>query len=619
MKKTAAVLLKLLKDDRFIAVCGAIQWFTMLCWLMIMVYSSSYYVVYLIIGITGFCCRSAVRTGGVTLSPRERRGNLIISAIFSLGVILANYDISDNALKAVIGRLTTPSSIAHLVDHFSLLSVLFFLLFFPFLFLGGVYVTYFILACVQGRLTDFEWKRQLGRYSPRRVFLLTFCLFTVVYSSVMLFCFYPGILSVDSRNQIRQIITGQYNNRNPIAHTLLIKLFVEPGIQWFHNINIGIVCYSLFSIMLVAGVFAYVIVTLYQLRINRRVIFAVMLFQLTMPEHIIYSFTMWKDIPFSMSILLFCVSSYRFMNGICRNRRICQLLLLLSSFGICLFRVNGLIVFLLIVAVFARLYYKERRRMLVSLACVLLVSFTVTYPVLSALHLEQADSVEMISMPLQQVARTLRDHHDDLTSDEKKLISQVADIALIRENYNPGVSDPIKDVVREQGNPEYLNRHFGEFVLLYGKLGLRHPLTYLEAWVDQTKGYWNSGYDYWRIMFAADGKELGVRRIVVSETAQKAFLTYYRLYDYLDILKPLHSIGLFTWLLLLVLFISCKRKNKLIAFLTVPCLAVILSLLIGTPVFAEFRYAYPLFCCLPFLTVAALTEAPKKASEQIAE
>ena len=36
-----------------------------------------------------------------------------------------------------------------------------------------------------------------------------------------------------------------------------------------------------------------------------------------------------------------------------------------------------------------------------------------------------------------------------------------------------------------------------DFVHLYVEIGLKHPLKYLEAWVDQTKGYWNAGYEYW--------------------------------------------------------------------------------------------------------------------------
>ena len=38
--------------------------------------------------------------------------------------------------------------------------------------------------------------------------------------------------------------------------------------------------------------------------------------------------------------------------------------------------------------------------------------------------------------------------------------------------------------------------------------------------------------------------------------------------------------------------------------MAIPVLAIIVSLLISTPVYAEFRYAYSVFCSLPFVIFA---------------
>lgn len=38
----------------------------------------------------------------------------------------------------------------------------------------------------------------------------------------------------------------------------------------------------------------------------------------------------------------------------------------------------------------------------------------------------------------------------------------------------------------------------------------------------------------------------------------------------------------------------------------IPFLALIFSLMIATPVFAEFRYAYAIFCGIPFIVVIAI-------------
>ena len=60
------------------------------------------------------------------------------------------------------------------------------------------------------------------------------------------------------------------------------------------------------------------------------------------------------------------------------------------------------------------------------------------------------------------------------------------------------------------------------------------------------------------------------------------------------------------YLLGIILFIEA-------ALLTVPVLAVVLTLLIATPVASEFRYAYAVFTCLPMMTAAVFCQDDKEA------
>ena len=67
-----------------------------------------------------------------------------------------------------------------------------------------------------------------------------------------------------------------------------------------------------------------------------------------------------------------------------------------------------------------------------------------------------------------------------------------------------------------------------------------------------------------------------------------------------------------TWVTLFMTGAAFIRKNKKFVLIYLPVIGVILTLLIATPVFAEFRYAYcvfacvPLFCCIPFLNTEYL-------------
>ena len=66
------------------------------------------------------------------------------------------------------------------------------------------------------------------------------------------------------------------------------------------------------------------------------------------------------------------------------------------------------------------------------------------------------------------------------------------------------------------------------------------------------------------------------------------------------------SIGLFTWIDILMLMIALLRKDKIGIFVSLPILVVVASLLVATPVFSEMRYIYASFCALPMVIVIAL-------------
>ena len=71
-------------------------------------------------------------------------------------------------------------------------------------------------------------------------------------------------------------------------------------------------------------------------------------------------------------------------------------------------------------------------------------------------------------------------------------------------------------------------------------------------------------------------------------------------------LKLTLSIGAGTWIFLTALYLGLLKRDPVTIFLPIPVLAVIATLLIATPVYAEFRYAYSLFCVLPFLLAVTL-------------
>lgn len=97
-------------------------------------------------------------------------------------------------------------------------------------------------------------------------------------------------------------------------------------------------------------------------------------------------------------------------------------------------------------------------------------------------------------LTLQQLARVICDGKD-LTEDEITLLSRIYDIEEIPQIYQSWWADPIKFEIRSN-DVEFFENNLGEYIRLWLDLGRKHPDSYLKAWIDQTRGYWNGGYFY---------------------------------------------------------------------------------------------------------------------------
>ena len=84
----------------------------------------------------------------------------------------------------------------------------------------------------------------------------------------------------------------------------------------------------------------------------------------------------------------------------------------------------------------------------------------------------------------------------------------------------------------------------------------------------------------------------------------------------IEILRIFLSIGFFVWVNLIILFISIYRKDNTGILVNIPIIAIVLSLLIATPVFSEFRYAYAVFCALPIIMTIALRPILKSVKKE---
>ncbi len=116
------------------------------------------------------------------------------------------------------------------------------------------------------------------------------------------------------------------------------------------------------------------------------------------------------------------------------------------------------------------------------------LSLILTGPVYTACHVERASFTESLSIPLQQIACVVSNGRQ-LSPEQEMLIDDVVDTSLIPEYYNPVISDPIKALV-SYNHADAIIRNPSKYFTLWIQLGISYPGDYLQAFIDQTKGYW---------------------------------------------------------------------------------------------------------------------------------
>ncbi|MDE7207506.1 MAG: hypothetical protein K2N90_10195, partial [Lachnospiraceae bacterium] len=271
---------------------------------------------------------------------------------------------------------------------------------------------------------------------------------------------YPGVMTPDSINQYAQVI-GAYplSNHHSIVHTALIGLFYNTGLALTGDMHFGLALYTLAQMLFMALVAGYVVKTMQKADIITPVIIITMLFYALIPYHGIYAVTIWKDIPFAGCFTLFSAALMRFLlrgNAAVTSGRAPKLKLgeyfslvlpyIFSGIMLCLLRTNGWYAFLVSLPFILLVYKRSWRTMLPIHAVILLLVLFVKYPVMQVYEIPQADFVESLSVPIQQIARVVA-RNEGMSESQIVFVENMMDVTKVAETYQPDVSDGIKNLV----------------------------------------------------------------------------------------------------------------------------------------------------------------------------
>lgn len=539
--------------------------------------TDTYYSVYLLCGVAALLCLWDNRKGGETPPALW-----IFSGLFSLAVVLGNHEIYEPA--SLQNRLNVVMDL-----------------------LGGFSVGFQILRCMLRRLPLQGCAG--ARKHPSWVFWGVFAAVALIDLGYLMFARYPGILTRDSYTTVSQILYGHYDNTMPFYHTMLVQVFVKLGLALTGDINFAVALFHGFQILLLAGVFAYTLMTLYQIGVPKLGLGLVFFVYALLPYNIVYSITLWKDVPFGACVLLLGTAFYRLLKNVGNDRKWDYVMFTVGALGMALLRTNGWFALLASAVLLAIALRKQYRRVLTLLLAVLALSWVLINPVLNFLKVPGTDPVEAFAVPMQQIARVAANGRE-LTGQEEQLLSEIFWMDKLGAYYDPQTVDPVKFETFRYGQEDVIRQNAGQYLKLYLSLGLRYPGDYLKAWIDETRGYWNGGYFYWIYTLEAEENILGISTAAGTNLIARLYAAWFRFAEKPAVLQGLYSIGLRIWILVACCLICYLQKRKQ-WLITVPALVLTVGLWLGTPVFAEFRYAYPMILSSPLVLLTTLFDPEK--------
>ena len=442
--------------------------------------------------------------------------------------------------------------------------------------------------------------------------------------------YYPGICAYDFTIQLGQITSHQYNDHHPLFHTLLMELFIRLG-EGLGDATLGIAMYTFLQMSLLAAVLAGGIAMLRRKQVKDGWLIVLQVIASIFPFHWYMSITATKDTMFTafmvLQLLLLCKLMEEKENRLKLSGW--DIGYLLTSVLMILFRNNGRYAMLVLAAFLflAVIFGKKARKLWMKLLGETLASILIGSLLLSAVFdwtgAQQGDRREMLSMPIQQLARCMIYHGGVGVLEEDDNTMSEADKALVNEfilneaykEYRADIADPVK----KNTNTYVFVYKMKDFLSTYLGLFVQYPGEYINSVLavnagylypfDETHAYINvngrdAGLGYIQTRWLdAEISPSGIERESKWEWLREK-LEYFadaNMHLKIPFLKYLLVPGTYFWLyLVLAAWIVLHKRYRLLLPLTL-ILGYYITLFLGPTV--QLRYIYPVMTALSYLVI----------------
>lgn len=425
--------------------------------------------------------------------------------------------------------------------------------------------------------------------------------------------YYPGIVTADSISTIEQSMGRMaLSDHHPIAYTAIVSFCLNIGMLLFKNIKTSIALYSIVSMICMALFDSVVLLYLKKKNTHKTIVIGALLIYMFYPVNAIYSITMWKDILFSglFPIFLILCNELIFHTDLFLKSKKNISVFVMVSFLMIVLRHNGLYVVVLSLPLFyipLKKYWKKLSWMFFIIIIINQIFNTIAF---SILKVEKGSIGEMLSIPLQQIARVEKKHREELSEDILNRINNIFITERIGDYYDPTLSDSVKWKL----DIKYIKQNKIEFLKVWMKLLSKYPKEYIESFISNSYGYYYPEAFYSVVFRKNIDYDMKIEQSPKIEG--KIIEKIDSLIDKRDI--PLnsmfYSIGMGFWIIIICFGYKMYKKEYKYILLYLPIFVLWLTC-IASPVFCEYRYAYPIFTSILLYISLNVTKENEKIKD----
>lgn len=329
------------------------------------------------------------------------------------------------------------------------------------------------------RRTDFF--RMTDARADTAVFLFLLLCWLPVFLAV-----YPGFFVYDAQDEYVQVATRTFSTHHPLVHVLLLGGIICGVHKLTDSYNLGIACYMVFQMAAAAGVFTFLFSYLRKKKISRVLRLLGVIWLGLFPTVVMFTLCSAKDALFTLALLLLLICLLEIGTGEAFfESKGWRFLFVCSGAAMMLLRNNGFYAFLVMIPLLLILKKSRRGQLLFLSVCAVMVCVLVNGGLKMALHADDSEYQEILTVPIQQLARTYRYAPEAFSEQDLEILYEVLDEEAL-SLYTPRLSDPVKYRFDNAAFAKDKGRYAG----LWMRIGMKKPLIYLNAWWMTSYGFW---------------------------------------------------------------------------------------------------------------------------------